>query len=301
MKSLGDDINTVPVISLKNIVYVTTDDDCLYALDLVDGRRRWKFEAEDVITAGFTLSKDETMIFLAAGEGTIYALNIEGKTPKVQWKKKVNGAVQAPIVHDFLNKIIYLSAVNDEDAHSHGHDIYGINVVDGSTKFTFRVHEAIAFPFYIADHILYVLTFNHGFLYEYDRITGASRMPYKTGMAEPSDAFPAIDLGHKKMYFGLQAGGIGQINLENRKLDFTDPLDGRRILTAITLCSDKTNQELYFGTKDEIVKYDMGKRKLSWAVKFDSMPGAGAPVLDNTGSLLVRFDIKSILIVSMII
>jgi len=226
------------------------------------------------------------MIFLAAGEGTIYGLNIEGKTPKVTWKRRVNGAVQAPIVNDFENKLLYLSAINDEDAHSHGHDIYGLNIADGTVKFTFRVHEAIAFPFYIAEHILYVLTYNHGFLYEYDRITGASRMPYKTGIAAPSDAYPTIDTERKKLYFGLQSGGIGQINLINRSLQFTDALDGRRVLTALTLCTDKKVQVLYFGTSDEIIKYDVIREAIIWEKKCDSMPGAGAPVVDHNGLVL---------------
>ena len=85
--------------------------------------------------------------------------------------------------------------MNDEDANSQGHDIYGLSVADGAVKFTFRVHEAIAFPFYIVGETLFVLTYNHGFLYEYDRVTGASRMPFKTGIAAPSDAYPAIAQG----------------------------------------------------------------------------------------------------------
>ena len=47
----------------------------------------------------------------------------------------------------------------------------------------------------------------------------------------------------------------GAINLENRKLDFTDEINGRLILTALTLCTGQwgNNYEeknwLYFGTR----------------------------------------------------
>ena len=69
-----------------------------------------------------------------------------------------------------------------------------------------------------------------------------------------------IDSSKMKLYFGLQEGGIGQISLENRNLGFSDKLDGRRILTAITLCSgENTDDSLFFGTRDEIIKYNLEK------------------------------------------
>ena len=99
---------------------------------------------------------------------------------------------------------------------------------------------------------------------------------------------PEMDARKKKMYFGLQEGGIGQINLENRKLEFSDSLGGRRILSGITLCSYETGDFLYFGTKNDFVKFDLGAKEVSWTKKLKSTAGLVAPLVDDRQNVLFR-------------
>ena len=98
------------------------------------------------------------------------------------------------------------------------------------------------------------------------------------------------------MYFGLQSGGLGILNLENRRLVHKDEIirqtaqtiEKRIILTAITLCADDKEEILYFGTKDELLKYDIKQKQIKWAIKLPTMPGSGAPVVDYNGAVLFR-------------
>ena len=69
-------------MSYDNVAYITADDDALYAINIDDGKRLWKFEVHDPITvSGSTLSKDEKMIFVPTMDGTIYGINIENEQP----------------------------------------------------------------------------------------------------------------------------------------------------------------------------------------------------------------------------
>ena len=81
-KTIGESVNSVPIISYTKVVFVTADDWSLYALDLDTGKQLWRFESDDDIVTQFVLSKDETMIFLSTLEGIVYGINIENEQPE---------------------------------------------------------------------------------------------------------------------------------------------------------------------------------------------------------------------------
>merc|ERR1711990_22920 len=139
------------------------------------------------------------------------------------------------------------------------------------------------------------------------------RMPFKTEIEPPSDSHPILDNRKKLIYFGLQKGGFGVLNLENRKLEFQDEINNRLILTALTLCTGqwglqyKDMNTLYFGTRrcstirvpsqhnpdrtqtkciDEMVRYDLDAADIVWATELDSTAAAGAPIIDRWGQVL---------------
>ena len=41
----------------RNIILYLAEDDCLYAIEVESGKRLWKFETDDTITGGVTLSR----------------------------------------------------------------------------------------------------------------------------------------------------------------------------------------------------------------------------------------------------
>lgn len=231
----------------------------------------------------------------------------------MNWKQQVSGEPSSPIVHDMDESKIYFACANNESEHSAGHDIFSMNTKDGTVAYTHRVPEVIEFPPMAIDQTVYFLSYNTGFLFEYDRSKGQPKIPFKTEYDSPSDSFPIFDFKKKMLYFGMQKAGFGAINLENRNLDFTDEINGRLILTALTLCNGQwgNNYEeknwLYFGTRrcstiripnaqnpkktntkciDEMVKYDLNLTDIVWATEIDSTASAGAPVIDKWGQVL---------------
>ena len=96
-KKIAGAVNSVPVVNFDNHVFVTADDDALYAFDQADSTQKWKFETDDAITLnGFKLAKDEKSIFVPCMDGLMYNLNIESYVPKVSWK------FQARIKRNFI-------------------------------------------------------------------------------------------------------------------------------------------------------------------------------------------------------
>ena len=220
----------------------------------------------------------------------------------VTWKYETDGEIEGPIVHDYDRDIIYVTSMcelPEENPESHsGHDFYGIHPTDGSLVFHQKIHETVAFPVYVQGEIINVLTYNNGYLYQYDRETGQATEPEpaKAEFTAPSDAFPVLDQKDNILYFGFQTGGLGAINLATHTLEFQDDLDKSLILTAMTLCAGQMAPDyeefkaLYFGTQEEVVKYDVLERKLVWKKDMKAIPSLGAPVLDNWGQLIVRYN-----------
>ena len=85
---------------------------------------------------------------------------------------------------------IYFACANNESEHSAGHDIFALNTKDGTVAYTHRVPEVIEFPPMAMDQTVYFLSYNKGFLFEYDRPKGQPKIPFKTEYDSPSDSFP---------------------------------------------------------------------------------------------------------------
>ena len=222
----------------------------------------------------------------------------------VSWKYQTRGEIEAPIVHDYDLGYIYVTAMNElpeEDPNAHpGYDLYAISPEDGELVYVKEIHETVAFPPYKrqikGEATLNILTYNTGFLYQFDPEDGETDeedMGEKGEYKAPSDGFPVFDNRDGILFFGYQTGGLAGINTETYELDLEDDLDGKLILTAMTLCSGQGApdyepfKDLYFGTQDEVVKYDVLAKEIVWVKSLKDIPALGAPVLDNWGQLLV--------------
>ena len=123
----------------------------------------------------------------------------------------MSGEPSSPIVHDMDEAKIYFACANNEDEHSAGHDIFALNTKDGTVAYTHRVSEVIEFPPMPMDQTVYFLSYNKGFLFEYDRPKGQPKIPFKTEYDSPSDSFPIFDYKKKLIYFGMQKAGFGRL------------------------------------------------------------------------------------------
>ena len=136
-----------------------------------------------------------------------------------------------------------------------------MNTSDGTVAWTHRLKDIILFPFIPFDNDLLLLSYNEGILYEIVRETGQRKLPTDGHKIEtPSDSFPILDARKGIIYFARQESGIAVLNLNTRHVDFFDEMNGRLILTAITLCSGQWGNDyvdknwLYFGTRRCTVK-----------------------------------------------
>ena len=132
---------------------------------------------------------------------------------------------------------------------------------------------------------LHVFGYNHGIMHLFDP-NGQPREPKKVALEEPSDALPVLDKFSKRLFFGLQDGGIAHVDLASRRLTYIhdlilDQYSKERVLSAIALHYEKTAESkkavLYFATFDKIVKYDIENKKVLWYHKEESTPASASP------------------------
>lgn len=194
-------------------------------------------------------------LFVSDASGMVYMISIENRdAPSVRWKRQVNGEPSSPLVHDIDEEKVYFGVQSEVD--QSGHDIFALNTSDGTVAWTHRLKDIILFPFIPFDDDLLLFSYNQGILYELVRSTGQRKLPNEGHKIEtPSDSFPVLDARKSILYFARQESGIGVLNLKTRKVDYLDEMNGRLILTAITLCTGQWGDDyvdknwLYFGTR----------------------------------------------------
>ena len=212
-----------------------------------------------------------------------------------------------------------MAAENEEEDENDPNYYWGTHVsaldeTDGTLKYTINIPHKIEFPLFIDDEndILHVFTSRSGILYQYSAETGEPHDgddPEKGTFGEPCEGWPVFD-GRDNIYFGFgPQGGLGKLDLKTHEVETLHSLDGRRIMAAITICSNKNHAHepnyepftsLYFGTNTHMMKFDVIEKKIVWEwalpslevpTEFDdfSMPGFAAPVIDNWGKVLFGY------------
>jgi len=83
-----ESISSSPVIA-DGTVFIGSDDEHVYALDLESGKEKWAFKTLDVVTAP-PLYHQET-VYIGSEEGTMYAL--DAATGKEHWKFVADGQI----------------------------------------------------------------------------------------------------------------------------------------------------------------------------------------------------------------
>lgn len=96
--STKSNINSSPVISSNQLVYIGSNDYHLYALDIRNGEQIWKFSTNGLVKSSPLLYKGT--IFLGSYDKYLYAL--DAASGSLKWTKNINGQMQcSPAMEDF--------------------------------------------------------------------------------------------------------------------------------------------------------------------------------------------------------
>jgi len=90
-----------PVIE-KGTIYVGSIDSCLYAINKVNGKIKWKYKTGDIIRS--TPIVDSEIVYFGSWDHYMYAINLKNGT--LVWKYDAGGSIQStPVIID--NKLIF--------------------------------------------------------------------------------------------------------------------------------------------------------------------------------------------------
>jgi outer membrane protein assembly factor BamB/Flp pilus assembly protein TadD len=111
-KTQGD-VSSSPAIGIDGIVYCTSEDRKVYALDGKTGKKIWEFEASSLMKSSPAIGSDGT-VYVGSLFGYLHAL--DGKTGAKKWAKRISTYSSCAIGVDDL---LYIGS---EDGHLHVFD-----------------------------------------------------------------------------------------------------------------------------------------------------------------------------------
>jgi parallel beta-helix repeat protein len=197
--STGDKVRSSPAIS-DGVVYITSYDGYVYALDGITGTKLWSFKTGGSIETSAVISNGT--VFIAAQDEKIYALN--STTGTEIWSKRIiNGYhTSTPAVAD---GVVYFGSGNGT--------ICALNASDGSAFWGFRVNcNPFSSPAVVGG-VVYIgaIDSSSGQMYALDAATGAKIWNFST--STPNNmVYSSPAVVNDVIYFGADDRNVYALN-----------------------------------------------------------------------------------------
>ena len=172
------------------VVYITSDDSFLYALDEATGALKWKFETQGRVAASPAVR--DGVVYFGSYDGSFYA--VDAATGKEKWKfdagyerrfaaPGIHGNLPArqviPDAWDFYQSspavdrgLVYFGSGDG--------NVYALEAATGALRWKFHTGDVVHSSPAIADGTLYIGSFDT-WLYAIDAERGTERWRFKTG------------------------------------------------------------------------------------------------------------------------
>ena len=173
-----------------NVVFITSDDSFLYALDRDTGAVKWKFETQGRIASSPAVS--DGRVYFASYDGSFYA--VDAATGKLTWKfdtdgerrfaaRGIHGNTPAqqviPDAWDFYQSSPVVARGRVFFGSGDG-NVYALDATTGALRWKLHTGDVVHSSPAIADDTLYIGSFDT-WLYAIDADRGTERWRFKTG------------------------------------------------------------------------------------------------------------------------
>ncbi|RLJ07059.1 MAG: hypothetical protein DRP13_04415 [Candidatus Aenigmatarchaeota archaeon] len=160
-----------PPAQSKGIIYIGNWDKRCYAINSMDGRLVWKFEAGDVVYPPWV---DNERVYLGSRDGNVYCLTAD--TGKLLWKFPTQGFVAGPVVYK-----------DTVFAGSYDNNLYAIDL-SGKGLWKFGTNGFITYSA-AYNNVVYFGSWDCN-LYAVNAETGELLWKFKTSIGTPSPIEP---------------------------------------------------------------------------------------------------------------
>ena len=245
------------ILVIDGIVYFTTMDGRLYALDIETGKKI----GHRKINVDATNAYQDTSLIIALryGDETLFKYNL--KRAKYDWKIDAGDIASEPLV--FNNNIVVTALYKHIDLY---------NSSDGSKIWQTKTDDQIrSSPAYHQGTIVFGC--DDGFVYAVDEINGQIRWKYKTNASV--QATPAIK--DTIVYIGSSDKNFYAIGIESGKLIWSYNAEGQ-ILHAPAV---NDNFVVFGSTDSQLYCLDRLNGKKIWAFEAESIIGTSPLICGN--------------------
>lgn len=242
------------------IVYIGSEDGCLYAIEEKTGKTNWKFKTGGAVHSSPAIFKNT--VYIGSFDGYYYA--IDTKTGRLKWKFKTGGEHWSgevsflgmkPVdmyMYDLWDFFLSSPVINPDGKNpsiffgSSDGNVYALNVNTGQLKWKFETKGSIHCSPVLYKNTVYIGSWDAN-LYAIDIETGKEHWRFETGK---QTGFKGIEstvvVANGMVYFGARDPFLFALNAETGKLVWKYDATYSWIISSAVVANDV----VYVGTSD---------------------------------------------------
>ena len=254
---------------VDGVLYIGSDDHKVYALDASTGKQKWVFSTGAAVSSSPTVIGG--ILYIGSDDHKVYAL--DASTGQQNWAFLTSGPVQStPTVQ---SGVLYISSLDGK--------IYALDGSTGQQKWTFSIGSAVHSSPTVADGVLYIGSFD-GSIYALDARTGQQKWIFPTTSAVWSTA----TIVNGVLYVGSDDHKVYALDASTGEQKWTFSTGDRVRSSPIVV-----NTVLYVGSFDHnIYAIDANTGQLKWVFSTGAAVSSSATV--QSGVLYIGSDDSSV-------
>lgn len=276
----------------QGTLYVGSNDDFLYALDLATGAPKWKFKTDSRIASSPAVFAG--LVYFGSYDDNFYAL--DAATGQLKWKfhtggerrfagKHLHGALPAaetmPDPFDFFlsSPVIWNGRVYFGSGDT---NVYALDAASGRLEWKFKTGDVVHASPAISDGTLYVGSWD-SYFYALDASSGKQKWRFKTG--EDPEIHNQVGIQSSAavvdgvVYFGCRDSNLYALDAATGKQLWSFSNKGSWVISSPAV----VNGKLYFATSDSGLLYSLDAKTGAalFSLDFKHWPMFSSPAISG--------------------
>jgi eukaryotic-like serine/threonine-protein kinase len=285
----GGAVNSSPAV-VGDTVYVGSNDNNLYAINLETGVLRWKFKTESRVASSPAVAGG--VVYFGSYDGNFYA--VDAATGQLKWKfatggerrfagKHLHGSLPAAETMPDPFDVYLSSPTVWENAVYFGSgdgNVYSLDAASGNLKWKFQTGDVVHASPAVADGTVFVGSWD-SYFYSLDAASGKEKWRFKTG--EDPDIHNQVGIqssaavGDGVVYFGCRDSNFYAVDEATGQEKWKFNNKGSWVVGSPAVGGGK----VYFATSDSSMLYELDAKSgtLVFSLKFKGWPLFSSPAI----------------------